>query len=181
MPLKIIYNKFLSLPLRAKFILSFLLVICLGGILTLFFGTRLEHETIFSLAQDKVKHDLASARMVYNEKLYDIRDEDNKILGVLYAGIILNRNYEIVDKVKEIVFKDEKYKEKEVGTATIFQGDLRISTNVENENGKRAIGTRVSREVNQALLERGETWVDRAFVVNNWYISAYEPIKNING
>jgi len=312
MALKQIYNRFLSLPLRAKFIISFLLVICFGGILTLIFGTRLEHKTIFSLAQDKVNHDLASARMVYNEKLFDIRDivrlnsvresiqnslktkqretlfkhlslirkefaldfltvtdaegkvvlrtsnpeiwgddqssdpvlqralsgktvastqitpredlikegkglaekayiefiptpkavplekdheenamvlkaaapvmsEENEILGVLYAGIILNRNYEIVDKVKEIVFKGEMYKGREIGTATIFQQDLRISTNVKNENGKRAIGTRVSREVNQAVLNKGKIWVDRAFVVNNWYISAYEPIKNING
>ncbi|MFW6123671.1 MAG: cache domain-containing protein [Acidobacteriota bacterium] len=74
MALKQIYDRFLSLPLRAKFILSFLIVICFGGILTLFFGTRLEHKTIVSLAQDKVQHDLASARMVYNEKLFDIRD-----------------------------------------------------------------------------------------------------------
>lgn len=51
---------------------------------------------------------------------------------------------------------------------------------MKNEDGQRAIGTRVSKEVNQAVLREGKTWVDRAFVVNNWYISAYEPIKNIN-
>jgi hypothetical protein len=67
-------DKFLNLPLRHKFILSFLAVISLGGLLTLTFGTRLEHRTIISLAQAKVQHDLASAWMVYNEKLNDIRD-----------------------------------------------------------------------------------------------------------
>ncbi|MCK4495078.1 MAG: hypothetical protein KAU91_01915, partial [Candidatus Aminicenantes bacterium] len=67
-------EKYLNLSLRAKFILSFLVIICLGGVITLTLGTRLEHKTIISLAQDKVNHDLASAWMVYNEKLNDIRD-----------------------------------------------------------------------------------------------------------
>jgi two-component system NtrC family sensor kinase len=304
-------TSFLNLPLRMKFILSFLAVICFGGVLTLTLGTRLEHRTIISLAQAKVRHDLASAWMVYNDKLNHIqdivrlsssleslknalqneekelllrylaqsrddfnldvlnitdargkilvrssrpeiwgddqsqdplvsralqgktvkatqivpkqelikekslaektylkiiptpkaapspkdyvedgmflkaasplKDQNGVILGVIYGGILLNRNYEIVDRVKEIVFKGEKYKGKEIGTATIFQNDLRISTNVKKENGERAIGTRVSKEVNDAVLQQGKSWIHRAFVVNDWYISAYEPIKNISG
>ena len=310
--MRTLLNKFLNLPLRAKFILSFLGVILFGGILTLTFGTRLEHNTIFSLAKAKVRHDLASARMVYNERLKDIQDivllnsmreslqkaiksndkptlrkylnrvrndfnldvltlvdsqgkiiirttqmetegedqskdplvqhalkgeivqatqiiarkellkegknlaeqaylkfvptpkaavrkedyeedgmmlkaaaplidENGYVIGALYGGILLNQNYEIVDRVKEIVFKGEKYKGIDIGTVTIFQKDLRISTNVTKENGERAIGTRVSKEVNKAVLEEGKPWIDRAFVVNDWYISAYEPIRNIDG
>ena len=38
-------HKFLDLPLRIKFILSFLVVILFGGLVSLFFGTRLEHRT----------------------------------------------------------------------------------------------------------------------------------------
>lgn len=108
-----------------------------------------------------------------------IFNEQNKLLGVLYGGILLNRNYEIVDRVKELVYKGEIYKGHETGTATIFQHDLRISTNVKTENGARAIGTRVSTEVNQAVLREGKSWIDRAFVVNDWYITAYEPIKSV--
>jgi len=108
-------------------------------------------------------------------------DENNILLGVLYGGVLLNRNYEIVDRVKEIVFKGEKYRGMEIGTATIFQNDLRISTNVKNADGERAIGTRISREVNDAVLKQGKAWIDRAFVVTDWYITAYEPIRNIKG
>ncbi len=106
---------------------------------------------------------------------------DGNLIGVLYGGNLLNRNYEIVDRVKEIVYQEVKYKSKDIGTATIFQGDLRISTNVKQEDGSRAIGTRVSEEVYEQVLEKGLPWIDRAFVVNNWYIAAYEPIKNIEG
>jgi len=110
-----------------------------------------------------------------------IIDENQKVLGVIYSGKLINRNYEIVDKVKNTVFQEEKYKGKDIGTATIFLSDLRISTNVMNLDGTRAIGTLIAKDVYEAVLERGMPWVARAFVVNAWYITAYEPIKDING
>ncbi len=110
-----------------------------------------------------------------------ILDINGNVLGVLYGGALLNRNYEIVDKIKDVVYRGELYKGKETGTATIFQWDLRISTNVKNQSGLRAIGTRVSRDVYDQVLENGRSWVDRAFVVNDWYITAYEPIRNLRG
>jgi len=108
-----------------------------------------------------------------------IHGYDGSLLGVLYAGNLLNRNYKIVDKVKDTVYQGVKYEGKDIGTATIFQGDLRVSTNVRKENGTRAIGTRVSEEVYERVLIKGLPWIDRAFVVNNWYIAAYEPIRDI--
>ncbi|MCD6192729.1 MAG: cache domain-containing protein [Candidatus Aminicenantes bacterium] len=301
-----------QLSLRTKLILSFLVVIIFGGLISLIIGWRIVKNTLISQAQLKVKHDLSAAWMVFNERLNDIKDiialtsareslhqalqekrqdillkylqrvrqgyaldflnltdargqvvirtrnpahtgddqsndelvsralqgitvaapqiiprkellkegpdlaerakmkilptpkaapreenietrgmvlkaaaplidESGQILGALYGGLLLNRNYEIVDRVKGIVYKDEKYKGREIGTATIFQHDLRISTNVRNKDGSRAIGTRVSREVSQAVLKEGQPWIDRAFVVNDWYITAYEPIRNIEG
>lgn len=304
---------FSQLSLRTKLILSFLIVIIIGGLISLIVGSRLIKNTLIMQAQAKVNHDLASAWMVFNNKLNDIKeivsltaareslreaiktnntglllrylgrvrnelgldiltltdrkgrvivrtrnpkiagddqsqdeiiqtllqrdgvlaypeivprrellkegealaeqaymefiptpkaaprpenietsgmmlkaaasikDEQNQLLAVLYGGILLNRNYEIVDEVKETVFKEEKYKGRETGTATIFQQDLRISTNVTDREGKRAIGTRLSEEVKKAVLDEGKSWNDRAFVVEDWYITAYEPIKNIAG
>ncbi len=110
-----------------------------------------------------------------------VRDKTGRIIGVLYGGVILNRNYDIVDRIKDIVYRGERYREKDIGTATIFQWDLRISTNVRNAESMRAIGTRVSEIVYNHVLENESAWIDRAFVVNNWYVSAYEPIKNIDG
>jgi len=104
---------------------------------------------------------------------------DGSLAGVLYGGNLLNRNYNIVDEIKETVYQGFKYKGKDIGTATIFQGDLRISTNVKKEDGGRAIGTRVSEEVYEQVLVKGQPWIDRAYVVNHWYIAAYEPIKDI--
>jgi len=313
MPTRRLVRRFLDLPLRRKLIWSFLTVNFLGGILSLVIGTRIEHQTIISLAEDKVRHDLASAWMVYEERLHGLRDtvrlsatqeflrtdlrraslasvaakldgirrefgldvlnladtlgrvivrsrrpeaavgddvsgdpcvalsrggqfcagtyivtrdellkegddlaerahfqfvptpmaaarsedhedrgmmltagapvqdESGGLLGVLYGGLLFNRNYDLVDRVKEIVFKGEKYKGHDIGTATLFQDDLRIATNVLDDQGRRAVGTRVSREVKEAVLDRGETYVGRAFVVTAWYITAYRPIQDITG
>lgn len=300
-----------QLSLRTKIVLNFLVVITVVGLLSLSFGAKLIKDTIISQAKVKVQHDLASARLVFNEKLNDIQDivsstaaregiqediknnrnsslliklnrvrekhrldiltltdcngivivrtrnpkvlsddlsqdeiinyalnqkviaspeivsqeellkedaqlaeqatmefietpqaefrpgnretsgmilkaaspiidENNINLGILYGGILLNRNYEIVDQIKDLVFKGELYKGRDIGTATIFQHDLRISTNVRTELRERATGTRVSKEINATVLQGGKTWIGRAFVVNDWYITAYEPIRNIN-
>ena len=66
--------KFRTLSLRTKLILSFRIIIIIGGLLSLSFGSRLVRNTIISEAQTKVNHDLASARMVFNEKLNDIKE-----------------------------------------------------------------------------------------------------------
>jgi len=110
-----------------------------------------------------------------------ILSDDGTLVGVLYGARMLNRSFEIVDAVKDIVYRGEKYGDKDAGTATIFQDDLRISTNVIGSGGERAVGTRVSAEVYEWVVGGGETWVGRAFVVNDWYITAYEPIRDLNG
>ena len=106
-------------------------------------------------------------------------DNDGTLIGVLYGGILLNRNYDIVDEVKDIVYRGIQHKGVDIGTTTIFQGDIRISTNVRDDDGTRAIGTRVSKEVYEQVLLEGIPWVGRAFVVNAWYITAYEPIVDL--
>jgi two-component system NtrC family sensor kinase len=108
-------------------------------------------------------------------------NDSGRLVGVLYGGMLLNRNYQIVDKVRDLLYGQGRYNGKEMGTATIFQGDWRISTNVRDENGDRAIGTRVSKEVYEAVIENGQVWLDRAFVVRDWYITGYEPIRDFTG
>ncbi len=105
---------------------------------------------------------------------------NSKIYAVLYGGSLLNRSKRIVDTVRETVFQNESYEGRSIGTATIFLKDLRISTNVLTPGGERAIGTRVSKEVRDRVLIEGERWTDRAFVVSDWYITAYEPIVDID-
>ena len=110
-----------------------------------------------------------------------IFDAEGHFIGVVYSGILLNRNYDIVDKIKQTVFQNVVYEGKDIGTATIFQDDVRISTNVKGNSGSRAIGTRIQEDVYTQVVIEQEPWIGRAYVVTDWYITAYEPIRNING
>jgi len=103
------------------------------------------------------------------------------VLAVLYGGILLNQSEEIVDTVRDTVFKNEVYKDRSIGTSTVFFKDLRISTNVTTLDDRRAIGTGASKEVKAHVLGKGERWTERAFVVNDWYITAYDSIEDIYG
>jgi len=104
-----------------------------------------------------------------------------KVEAVLLAGVLLNGAVEKVDKIRDLVFEGKLYKGKPVGTATIFMKDLRISTNVTDGLGNRAIGTKVSSEVAEHVLKKGLSWTGRAKVVDAWYISQYDPIRNPDG
>jgi len=107
-----------------------------------------------------------------------VLNDRGQLIGVIYGGKLLNRNYEIVDTVKETVYQNLQYRGSDIGTATIFQDDVRISTNVRNKDGSRAIGTRIAEDVYNRVVRDGQPWIGRAYVVNNWYITAYEPIKD---
>jgi two-component system, NtrC family, sensor kinase len=108
-------------------------------------------------------------------------DQGGNVIGALYGGQLLTRRYGIVDGIKDTVFGGAQYDGRSIGTSTIFLDDVRIATNVLNEDGSRAIGTRVSEEVYDKVVLGGERWVGRAYVVNDWYISAYDPIRDHDG
>jgi signal transduction histidine kinase len=103
------------------------------------------------------------------------------VIGVVYGGILVNRNQKLIDQIHEVIYKHDTYNGAPVGTATIFLGDCRIATTVRLANGNRAIGTRLSKPVADRVLDNGEPWVDEAFVVKDWYLTAYEPIRGIDG
>ena len=89
-----------------------------------------------------------------------------------YSGEqFVHKEVGIVDKIRELTG----------ATATIFQkidnGYLRISTNVMDKQNKRAIGTYIPNSSKVIrTIERGETYSGRAFVVDDWYLTTYEPI-----
>lgn len=107
---------------------------------------------------------------------HPVLDARGRQTGVLEAGQLLNRNLDFVDTINDLVYNDDALPLGSRGTATLFLDDVRIATNVRMFGGDRALGTRVSADVRHRVLDRGERWLDRAFVVNDWYVSGYEPL-----
>lgn len=98
-----------------------------------------------------------------------IRNQDGRIIGAVLSAYLFNNDFTLVDRIKEVAGVD---------TVTIFFGDLRVSTNVMTEKGQRAVGTRVSQAVRDVVLGKGEDYVGRAYVVNEWFITRYAPLRD---
>ena len=107
--------------------------------------------------------------------------DDGKVRAILRGGVLLNQNLPFIDHINRTVYPEGSLPFGSEGTATLFMDDVRITTNVRLFKDERAIGTRVSQAVSDAVLKRGSTWLDRAFVVNDWYVSAYEPLVDGGG
>lgn len=110
-----------------------------------------------------------------------IYDGEGRMLGVLEGGVLLNQNLPFVDTINSLVYAEGSLPEVSAGTATLFIDDVRIATNVRLFGNRRALGTRASQVVRNHVLNDGKTWLDSAFVVHDWYISAYEPISDSFG
>lgn len=102
-------------------------------------------------------------------------------LGWLEGGVLLNKNFALVDNLSSLIYPSNALLEGSQGSATIFLEDVRVSTTIELDENRRALGTRVSDVVRQSVMGRGEVWLERAFVVNNWYWAGYAPLTAPSG
>jgi methyl-accepting chemotaxis protein len=93
---------------------------------------------------------------------------DGKLLIGEYP---VNDNFELPDKLKELCG----------GTATIFMGDTRVSTNVLKPDGGRAVGTRLNGPALETVVKQGLKYRGEADILGEPYFTAYDPIKNAQG
>jgi len=106
---------------------------------------------------------------------------DGRVEKVLYGGEIVNNNFDFIDHIVNVVFEPKTYDGKPYGIITIFQNDVRIATNVLDKSGERAVGTKISEDIYNKIVEQRGSWLGRVFVVTDWYIAACEPILNVRG
>lgn len=103
---------------------------------------------------------------------YPLLTQEGDVAGVVITAYLFNNDFTLVDHIKEVAGID---------TATIFFGDLRVSTNVPDESGRRAVGTRVSQDVYDIVLQNGQDYKGEAFVVKESFITRYTPLRDHSG
>ncbi|MGR5175232.1 sensor histidine kinase [Vibrio parahaemolyticus] len=123
------------------------------------------------------------SRSLVSRSVIPIFDDNSRVLGYIDGGVLLNNNLNLVDTIRDTIYPVSNKERRIQGTVTIFLDDLRIATNVPMDDsyiGRRALGTVVSEEVSQAVLENGKSWIDKAYVYDTWYIAGYDPIRDID-
>jgi len=90
----------------------------------------------------------------------------------MYAGDkLLNGDYDTVDKIKASVG----------GVATVFMGDLRITTNIQTPTG-RAVGTKLALgKAYDAVFKENRAYRGPNIILGQPYFTAYDPIKDKAG
>jgi methyl-accepting chemotaxis protein len=120
------------------------------------------HEA-FSRAQNSLDRNFGLLR----ETLYGY-GEPRRVGDQLYFGDhLVNGDFSAVDHVRDAAG----------GTATVFLGDLRISTNVTKPDGSRAVGTQLAAgPVHTAVLGQCKGYRGEAEILGEAYFTVYEPI-----
>lgn len=158
----------MKLKLGAKINLMFLSIILLFSVIIGFLVNDKVRDGIKDFAVEKAKSDLNLAYRFVDTKYkgdWAIKD------GQLYKGhTLVNNNFDLVDEIGADTG----------GTITIFQQDKRVTTNVE-QDGQRAVGTKVSKEVSDKVLGNHETYFGEANVAGNMYQAAYRPLMDKDG
>jgi two-component system NtrC family sensor kinase len=233
--------------LKTRLILSYLVVLGIGGLVTSIVGSYIVSSTIMMQARRGVDHDLATARSIYEHQLetleltvrflaagratpesleaarkesgFDflrlvraggaaqsrvvraalngraaagaeidgqpdlvmiaaapVRGERGEVTGALCGGVRLNRSSTLVNQAWNLIYAGERFENREVGAVAVYQGDAPVSTTV-----KADAGTRATAQVREAVLEQGRAWRGRTQLGGDWYISAYDPIRNYDG
>ncbi|AYV22960.1 sensor histidine kinase [Vibrio mediterranei] len=122
-------------------------------------------------------------RSLVSRSIIAVFDDNSHLLGYLDGGVLMNNNLALVDRIRDTIYPVSNLERHIQGTVTLFLDDLRIATNVpmdESYTGRRALGTLLSEEVSNAVLVKGESWIDKAYVYDTWYIAGYKPIRDID-
>ena len=77
---------------------------------------------------------------------------------------------ELLDKLKKLVGCE----------FTIFNGDERAYTTIQ-QDGKRAIGTKLSEDIAKKVLEQGESYIGQTQILGANHLCSYVPTKNADG
>ena len=120
-------------------------------------------------------------RGLVSRTVIPVHNTNGHVVGFLDGGLLLNNSTVLVDQIRDLIYSSREDNLRPIGTLTIFLDDLRISTNVplDSDGGLgRAIGTPVSDVVRETVLVEGEQWINKAFVYDAWYITAYQPIHD---
>ncbi|AIB13343.1 hypothetical protein ABAZ39_15420 (plasmid) [Azospirillum argentinense] len=158
-----------NLSLTAKLsLLNVLGLFILAIVLTLASSHVLSDRSAAS-AQEQRERSMALAHMLLkqNGADYSLRD------GALYVGSVrVDGDTRMVDQIRELTG----------GAATVFRGDTRVATTVQNPDGSRANGTKLGAgPVFDSVITQRKPYRGEADILGERYFTSYDPLLDASG
>jgi PAS domain S-box-containing protein len=144
-----------------------LLVVLALAVATVTFLSEVRDEAEKSALREQDNHLKTFWKLVMS-KGREIRIVDGKLL---VGNYVVNDNNELPDQLRDIFGC----------TATIFMGDMRISTNILKPDGNRAVGTKLQGAAFDTIFRQGKPYRGEALILGTPYLTAYDPIRNGKG
>jgi methyl-accepting chemotaxis protein len=157
-----------KMKLRTKFVLINVSIVTIAlASVTVVCLLQFQQEMRRQMTTDQ-ENRLKTFRQLLQQKGTDLNVADGRLMAGNY---IINNNFELPDKLKEL----------SGGAATIFMGDVRVSTNVLKGDGTRAVGTRLEGPPYEAVFKEGKSYRGEAQILGVPYFTTYEPIRDGKG
>lgn len=155
--------------IRARLLTMGVLPIVLLGISIFIFGSTI----IYSIYSDAIREELETNTYIL-KGCFDLTVRGDYTYE---QDILMKGDVNISDSTMLYEIKDNS----DVDT-TIFWGDSRVLTTIENSYGASVVGTQASPDVTQVVLEKGENYFSNNLIIEDQhYIGYYTPLLNGDG
>ena len=148
------------------------LIAAVAVALTAWLIVRQLEKSMIDRAHNQIEINLRLARELLQQAAGDkpLHIDNNHLVAA--DGTVFDGNFSVVDRVRAIAG----------GSATLFRGDRRVSTNVVKPDGTRAVGTRLAAgPAHDAVFKAGRTYRGEAMILGIPYFTAYDPIRDAHG
>jgi hypothetical protein len=98
--------------------------------------------------------------------------------GVLYGGILLNRDTRLVTRIGDFVFGARHPDDASDGIVSLHLGDVRVATNAAIPDREGETGTRAHADIGRTVLSLGKTFFGRVQAGKDRQLAACEPLRN---
>ncbi|KRE09034.1 hypothetical protein ASE61_05740, partial [Bosea sp. Root670] len=154
---------FLRLPIATRLAILAVLIVGVAVAASVAVSLRAAEKAMRERAQSSLTVNINLLRDILLAK-GEPRFEGGKLI---FGSESVNGNFAAVDKVKEL----------SGGTATVFMGDTRVTTNVMKPDGTRAVGTKLAQgPAHDAVFKEKRTYSGAADILGVPYFTIYEPI-----
>ena len=98
--------------------------------------------------------------------------------AILLGGILLNKNFALVEHMREIVYPVDSQPDNAEGMTAIYMDDVDIAVSRQRNTGISGVGSAAPPGVTDHVIGRGQSWLGQVMFGEQSYIAGFEPLIN---